>query len=83
MVDNNLSKLVKILISEQIALAVIFKIGKGFNFWRPVNKNMLEWLLLIISKKYTLTTSTNCLGRNIMFLPFHIMFLIKKRLADL
>ena len=63
-IDNNLCKLVKILISEQIAHAVIFYFGQVFVFCRSINKNVLEWFLLIISKKYTLTRSSNLLKRN-------------------
>ena len=42
-VDNNLSKPVKISISEQIALAVIFYFEQVLVFYRSINKNVLEW----------------------------------------
>ena len=62
--DNSLSKLVKIMIPEQIARAVIFYFGQVFVFCWSINKIVLERFLLIISKKYTLTWSTNLLSRN-------------------
>ena len=75
--DNNLSKPVKILISEQIPLPVIFYFGQVFVFYMSINKSVLEWFLLIISKQYPLTRFTNLLSRN-----HSMLFLIKKKLAD-
>ena len=46
-------------------------------FCRSINKNVMEWFLLIISIKYTLMRSTNLLSGN-----YSTSFLIKKRLAD-
>ena len=52
LVDENLSQSVKILVSEQIALAAIFYL------------NVLEWFLLIMCKEPTLSRSTNLYSRN-------------------
>ena len=62
--DKNLSKLVKILISEQIALDTVFHFEQVFLFCRLINKNVLEWFLLIICKGHTLTISTNPFSKN-------------------
>ena len=51
MVDNNLSKPVKILISQIIVYALIFYFEQDFVFCRSINKNMFKWFLLIIIKK--------------------------------
>ena len=59
--DSSLSKPVKIMISEQVALAEIFYLTSIF---LQFNKNVLEWFLLIINKEYTLTRSTNLLSRS-------------------
>ena len=37
-------------ISEQIPFAAIFYFGKNFLFCRSINKNMLEWFLIMTSK---------------------------------
>ena len=66
--DSNLSKPVRISISEFLFLALLLF------FCRSSNKNMLEWFLPIICKEYTPTRSTNLLSRN-----HPTMFLIKKR----
>ena len=50
--------------SEEIALASIFCFGTIFVFCRSINKNVLECFLLITSKEYTLTRSTNLISRN-------------------
>ena len=63
-------KSVKILTSEQIACAVILYFGQVFVFCRSVNKNVLEWFQLVISKIYALTRSTNLLSRNHSILCF-------------
>ena len=52
LVDENLSQSVKILVSEQIALAAMFYL------------NLLEWFLLIMCKEQTLSRSTNLCNRN-------------------
>ena len=70
--DKNLSKLVKILISEKIALAAVFYFGQVFVFCRFINKNVLEWFLLIICKEHTLTRSTNLFSRNHLTLCFSL-----------
>ena len=49
---------------EQIALAVIFYFGQAFVFCRLINKNVLEWFLLVMSVEHTLSRSTNFLSRN-------------------
>ena len=50
------------MIPEQIALAAVFYFGQVFTFCRLINKNALEWFLLIIW--YTLNRSTNLFRRN-------------------
>ena len=59
-VDNNVSKPVKILISEKVTLAVMLY----FVLCKSINKNVLEWFLPIISKNYPLRKPTNILSRN-------------------
>ena len=66
--DSNLSKPIRIIISKFLFSTLLLF------FCRSSNKNMLEWFLLIISKEYTPTRSTNLLSRN-----HPTMFLIKKR----
>ena len=61
--DKNLSKIGKILISEQIALDTVFHFEQVFLFCRLTNKNVLEWFLIIICKLHTLTISTNPFSR--------------------
>ena len=56
---KNLSKHVKILISEQIALPTMFYFGKVFVLCMLINKNVFEWFLLVIWKEYTNTFSRN------------------------
>ena len=51
---KNPSKFVKIPISEQIALAETFYFAQVVVFSMLINKNVLEWLLLITCKKNTL-----------------------------
>ena len=58
--NKNLSKPVKILVLEQIALAASFYFGQVFLFC----KNVLEWFLLITCKEHTLTRSTTLFSRN-------------------
>ena len=53
--NKNLSKSVKILILKEIALQCFTLF---FLFWRLINKNVLEWFLLITCKEHTLTRST-------------------------
>ena len=50
------------MVSEQIVVAAVFCSGQVFVFCRLINKNMLEWFLLII--KLTLNRSTNFFSRN-------------------
>ena len=63
--DKNLSKLIKILASVQVALTAMFHFGQFFFFFK-VNekKNMLKWFLLVICKENTLSGTTNLLIRN-------------------
>ena len=51
-------------ISEEVALAAIFYFGQGFAFWKLINKNLLDWFLLIMYKEQALTRSTNLLSDN-------------------
>ena len=61
--DKNLSKVLKILLSEQTALAAMLYFGQVFAFCMLNNKNVLEWFLLIICKEHTPTRSANlCRG---------------------
>ena len=63
-VDKNLSKSVKILISEKTVLFSIFYIlWKSFVFCRSINKNVLEWFLLLI--KYM-----HCIHTDQIYKPF-------------
>ena len=62
--DKNLSKIGKILISERIALDTVFHFEQVFFFCSLLNKNVLEWFLIIICKGHTLTISTNPFSRN-------------------
>ena len=55
---------VKILILEQKVLTAMFYFGQGFVFCRLINKNVLEWFLLIICKELTLIRSTNFVSKN-------------------
>ena len=41
-----------------------FCFRRSFCFCRLINKNMLEWFLLVMCKEYTLTGSTNLFSRN-------------------
>ena len=76
-------KSVKILTSEQIACAVILYFGQVFVFCRSVNKNVLEWFQLVISKIYALTRSTNLLSRNHSILCFFFFFHDHSRITGL
>ena len=51
-------------ISEHICLCCIFHFGIVFVFCRLINKNVLEWFLLIMYKEHTLIRSTNLFSRN-------------------
>ena len=62
--DNILSKSIKIVVSDQIALADVLYFRKIFVFCRLINKNELEWFLLKIRKERTLKRSTNRFSRN-------------------
>ena len=50
--------------SEQMALATMFYFEQVFVFCMLINKNLLEWFLIIICKEYTLLISANVLSRN-------------------
>ena len=52
------------IISEQIAVAAIFYFGQVLIFCRLINKNVLEWFLLIMCKEHTLSRSTKLINRN-------------------
>ena len=58
------------LISEQVALYVVFYFAQFFVFYMLISKNMLKWFLLIICKEHTLSRSTNLLSRNHLTLCF-------------
>ena len=51
-------------IQEQIVIAAIFCFGQVFVFCRLINKNVLEWFLLMC-QEHTLTKSTNFLVETI------------------
>ena len=61
---KNQSKLVKILISEQIALAAMFYFGRVFAFCRLIKKNVLEWFLLVICVNNILCVDLQSFSRN-------------------
>ena len=42
----------------------MFYFGQAFVFWRLINKNTLEWFLLIMPKNHTLTRSATLFSRN-------------------
>ena len=46
------------MISEQTILAAIFYFGQVFVFCWLINKNVLEWCLLIMYQEHTLIRST-------------------------
>ena len=53
---KNLSKSVKILVSEQTARAALLYFRQVFVFCRLIiNKNVLEWFLLIMCEEHTRT----------------------------
>ena len=62
--DKNQSKPIKVLISEQEALTVMFYFGQVFSFWSLINKNVSECFLLTICKEHTLTRFTKFFSRN-------------------
>ena len=62
--DKNLSELIKILVSGQVALSAMFHCEPVFVFWRLINKDVLKWFLLVICKEQTLSRLTNLLSRN-------------------
>ena len=61
---KNLSKILKIQISEQTALAATLYFGQVFVFCILINKNVLEWFLQTIYKEHTPTRSANLFIRN-------------------
>ena len=56
---KNLSKVLKILISEQRSLAATLYFEQVYVFCILINKNKLEWFLQIICKENTPTRSAN------------------------
>ena len=50
--------------SEQIALVTTYFCGQVFIFCDLINKNVLEWFLLIMCRERTLSGSTNLLSKN-------------------
>ena len=62
--DNNQLKSVKSLISEQIAHATMFYFEQVFIFCMLIEKNVLEWFLLIACKEHILLRSANLISRN-------------------
>ena len=62
--DKILSKSIKIVVSDQIALAAVLYFRQIFVFSRLINKNVLEWFLLKICKEHTLKRSTYRFSRN-------------------
>ena len=62
--EKNLRKNVKIQVSEQVALTVMFYFEKVFAFCILIIKNVLEWFPLIICKEHTLPRSRNLFSRN-------------------
>ena len=62
--DKNLSKFVKFVISENIALAVMSYFEQVFAFCMLITKHLLQWFLLIMFKEHTLRRSTNLFSRN-------------------
>ena len=61
---KNLSKILKIQISEQTALAATLYFGQVFVFCILINKNVLEWFLQTIYKENIPTRSANLFIRN-------------------
>ena len=59
-------------ISEHICLCCIFHFGIVFVFCRLINKNVLEWFLLIMYKEHALIRSTNLFSRNHPLLCFSL-----------
>ena len=70
---------VKILISEQIAVAAVLYFGQVFVFCKLINKSLPELFLVIMCEHHTFTRTTNYIfNRN-----HSTLFLIKKkRLTD-
>ena len=62
-------------LSEQIAPAIVLHFGQVFACCRLINKNVLEWFLLILCKEHTLRRYTNLFLVGISL----TVFLIKKR----
>ena len=71
--DKNLSKLVKTVISEQIALTAMLRFEQVFAFFMLINKNVLEWFLLIICKEHILLRTANLFSRNHPTLCFSLI----------
>ena len=71
--DKNLSKFLKTVISEQIALTAMLRFEQVFAFFMLINKNVLEWFLLIICKEHILLRTTNLFSRNHPTLCFSLI----------
>ena len=61
---KNLSRVLKILVSEQTGLAATVYFEQVFVFCILINKKVLEWFLQIACKEHTLTRSANLFIRN-------------------
>ena len=89
--DKNLSKFVKFVISENIALAAMSYFEQVFAFCMLITKNLPQWFLLMF-KEDTLRRSTNLFSRNhptlffvCLFFCFCFVFLFlinKRKFAD-
>ena len=54
----------KLLVSEQIVLAAMIYFEQVSVFCMLINKNVLEWFLLMVCKEHTLLRSTKLISRN-------------------
>ena len=79
---KNLSKVNKAL-KRMIALAATFYFEQFFVFCELINRNVLEWFLLIMCKKLTLKRSTNVLIRNHTTLCFWLTREYEPRMGNL
>ena len=57
-------------LSVELTIAAIFYFEQIFLFCIVINKNVLEWFLLIMRKEYTLSTTPNLFNRNHLVLCF-------------
>ena len=58
------------VIPKQIALTAVFYFGQAFVFCMLINKNVLEWFLLIMCKERTLSRTINFASSNHPLLCF-------------